>query len=89
MNLTGSHAEAQSDAVSLSYPTAEGKWAVVQQGMNDASGMARRYHWHSDEVKSFVSDPHSAIEGENMGEILNLSDSRADSARSSIVDFLS
>lgn len=69
--------------------TAEGKWAVVQQGMNDASGMARRYHWHSDEVKSFVSDPHSAIEGENMGEILNLSDSRADSARSSIVDFLS
>lgn len=69
--------------------TADGKWAVVQQGMNDASGMARRYHWHSDDVKSFVSDPHSAIEGENMGEILNLSDSRADSARSSIVDFLS
>jgi len=69
--------------------TADGKWAVVQQGMNDASAMARRYHWLSEDVRSFVSDPHSAIEGENMGEILNLSDCRADSARSSIMDFLS
>lgn len=69
--------------------TEDGKWAVVQQGMNNASGMARRYHWHSADVTSFVSDPHSAIAGENMGDILNLSDSRADQARSSIVDFLS
>lgn len=67
----------------------DGKWAVVQQGMNGADGMARRYHWHSEDVTSFVSDPHSAIEGENMGEILNLSDSRAESARGSIMDFLS
>lgn len=69
--------------------TSEGEWAVVQQGMNNANGLARRYHWHSDEVTSFVDDPHSAIVGENSGEILNLSDSRASASRSGIVDFLS
>jgi hypothetical protein len=65
-----------------------GKWAVVQQGMNDFSGMARRYHWHSSDLKSFVSDPHTAIIGTNLGEIVNLSDSRAAPAQSSIIDFL-
>lgn len=69
--------------------TSDGKWAVVQQGMNDGSGMARRYHWHSDGITSFVDNPHSAIVGENCGEILNLSDSRADGSRGSIIDFLS
>jgi len=34
--------------------TATGEWAVVQQGLNDQSGMARRYHWHSASVKDFV-----------------------------------
>jgi len=37
----------------------KGEWAVVQQGMNEA--FARRYHWLSDDVKSFVETPHSAI----------------------------
>lgn len=69
--------------------TCDGKWAVVQQGMNKNNKTARRYHWHSDEVKSFVDDPHSAIVGINEGEILNLSDTRADVARKSIVEFLS
>src|SRR5262245_27271239 len=41
--------------------TANGEWAVVQQGMNEASGLARRYHWHSPTVRDFVSDPHAAI----------------------------
>jgi hypothetical protein len=67
----------------------DGKWAVVQQGMNKDNRTARRYHWHSDEVKSFVDDPHTAIVGKNEGEILNLSDARADAARKSIVEFLS
>ncbi len=69
--------------------TSDGKWAVVQQGMNDANGMARRYHWHSEEITSFVDDPHSAIVGENCGEILNLSDARAGESRNGILDFLS
>jgi hypothetical protein len=64
-----------------------GKWAVVQQGMNEESGMARRYHWHSPAVRSFVSDPHTGVIGENIGPIINLSDSRAAEAQNSIVDF--
>ncbi|MFO8148438.1 MAG: DUF763 domain-containing protein, partial [Gillisia sp.] len=52
--------------------TSNGEWAVVQQGMIDQSGMAKRYHWHSQQVKSFVEEPHSSICGYNMGRILNL-----------------
>ena len=43
--------------------TADGEWAVVQQGMNDASRLARRYHWHSAAVRDFTADPHTAIVG--------------------------
>src|SRR5208282_6900687 len=43
--------------------TDDGRWAVVQQGMNDASRTARRYHWLSEGLTSFVEEPHSAIEG--------------------------
>lgn len=63
----------------------EGKWAVVQQGMNDQSGMARRYHWHSDALKSFVEEPHTFIYGENQGMILNLTDKNADSTRNAVL----
>lgn len=49
-----------------------GEWAIVQQGLNDATGLARRYHWHSATVKNFTSDPHAAVVGENQGEIMNL-----------------
>jgi uncharacterized protein len=43
--------------------TPSGTWAVVQQGMNDDNGMARRYHWLSTAVKSYVNEPHEAICG--------------------------
>jgi hypothetical protein len=66
--------------------TADGDWAVVQQGMNDATGYARRYHWHSPSVRDFVNDPHAAIVGEPRGEILNLVDARAAPARSALVE---
>lgn len=52
--------------------TANGQWAVIQQGMNVKNGYARRYHWHSDALPSFVTEPHKAICGENQGPILNL-----------------
>lgn len=68
--------------------TKEGKWSVVQQGMNCNNSMARRYHWHSPNITSFVSNPHSGISGKHLGEIQNLSDLRAQDARSAIVDFL-
>src|SRR5437868_6111658 len=57
--------------------SASGAWAVVQQGMNEASGMARRYHWHSASVRDFTAEPHTAIVGENQGDILNLVDRHA------------
>ncbi len=41
--------------------TAAGEWCVVQQGMCDENGMARRYHWLSDHVASFVDEPHDAV----------------------------
>ena len=66
--------------------TKEGDWAVVQQGMNVAGRKARRYHWCSPLVQSFVDEPHSAVVGENCGQILNLTAHEADSARSGILE---
>jgi hypothetical protein len=63
----------------------DGEWAVVQQGMNAAGRMARRYHWHSAAVRDFVSDPHTAIVGQPQGTILNLVDGRAEKARAALV----
>ncbi len=65
--------------------TADGEWAVVQQGMNDASGMARRYHWLSSDFQSYLNSPHSGVTGENQGLILNLAHHDADVTRDSIV----
>jgi len=65
--------------------SADGDWAVVQQGMNDANGMARRYHWHSASIKDFVCEPHTAIVGKNEGEILNLIDRRAGEAQKALL----
>lgn len=62
-----------------------GEWAVVQQGMNDVTGMARRYHWHSEKVKSFVENPHTFIYGQNQGEILNLTDRQSGGTKSAIL----
>lgn len=65
--------------------TDEGDWAVVQQGMNPAVRAARRYHWSSARLRSFVENPHSGVVGENRGEILNLTDLGAAPTRSSIL----
>lgn len=62
-----------------------GEWAVIQQGMNAMDKMARRYHWHSPGVKSFVEDPHKAICGKNQGLILNLTSKDASPTRNGIV----
>ncbi|MBQ2206348.1 MAG: DUF763 domain-containing protein, partial [Treponema sp.] len=45
--------------------SADGDWAVVQQGMNPAEKKARRYHWCSQNLKSFTEEPHSGVTGEN------------------------
>ena len=63
--------------------TDDGRWVVVQQGMNETSRHARRYHWLSEQVRSFVDEPHAAIEGQGGGEIVNLADRRAEASRRS------
>ena len=57
--------------------SADGEWAVVQQGLNDSSGLARRYHWHSATVQDFTAGPHTGIAGESQGTIMNLVDVQA------------
>lgn len=66
--------------------SAAGDWAVIQQGLNDANGLARRYHWHSASVRDFVSEPHTAIVGANEGMILNLVDRRAGPAQDALLE---
>jgi uncharacterized protein len=63
----------------------EGDWSVVQQGMREGDSMARRYHWHSAQVHSFVEEPHAAICGANQGQILNLTAMEAGTSRSGIL----
>jgi hypothetical protein len=69
--------------------TDEGHWVVVQQGMNSALKQARRYHWLSEGLTSFVDDPHTAIEGPGQGEIVNLTDRRAEASRRLQLELLS
>ena len=59
------------------FATKDGHWCVVQQGMNDKLGEARRYHWQSEGLAGFFESPHTAIEGCNVGDIVNLADVRA------------
>jgi len=66
----------------------DGKWAVVQQGMNGANRQARRYHWLSEGLTSFVDRPHAAIEGRGEGKIVNLTDHRAEASRVGQLDLL-
>ncbi|WP_454617115.1 DUF763 domain-containing protein [Bradyrhizobium cenepequi] len=70
------------------FVTEDGKWTVVQQGMNGDKRQARRYHWHSETLKSFVDEPHSAIDGPAQGEIINLTDHRAERSRIAQLDLL-
>jgi hypothetical protein len=66
----------------------DGAWVVVQQGMNDARQQARRYHWLSSSLTSFVDAPHAAIDGPGQGVIVNLTDRRAEASRRGQLDLL-
>ena len=68
--------------------SSSGEWAVIQQGMNEAAGTARRYHWHSATVRDFVSEPHTAIVGEHLGDIMNLVDRRAAPAQNALLEIV-
>jgi len=68
--------------------TDDGRWVVVQQGMNGERKQARRYHWLSEGLESFVDAPHAAIEGPTQGSIINLADREAARSRNSQLDLL-
>jgi uncharacterized protein len=68
--------------------TDDGRWAVIQQGMNGDRRQARRYHWLSEGLTSFVEEPHTAIDGAGQGEIVNLTDRRAQASRQGQLDLL-
>jgi uncharacterized protein len=68
--------------------TDDGRWVVVQQGKNGDRRQARRYHWLSESLQSFVDEPHAAIDGIEQGVIVNLTDRRADASRRRQLDIL-
>ena len=67
------------------FLTQDGEWSIVQQGMNEQSRLARRYHWHSATVKDFTCEPHTAIVGTQAGIIQNLVDERAKPAQDALL----
>jgi hypothetical protein len=68
------------------FVTDDGKWTVVQQGMNGTRRQARRYHWNSETLTNFVEEPHAAIDGPDQGNIINLTDRRAEQSRKAQMD---
>jgi uncharacterized protein len=69
--------------------TDDGHWVVVQQGMNGDLKQARRYHWQSEGLKSFIDEPHAGIDGIGQGQIVNLTDRRAEASRRAQLELLS
>jgi uncharacterized protein len=65
--------------------TSDGEWAIVQQGMNETTRTARRYHWHSATVQDFTAEHHTAIVGEHAGTIMNLVDREARPAQDALL----
>jgi hypothetical protein len=70
------------------FAASDGSWCVVQQGMNPSEREARRYHWQSENMVDFFQSPHAAIEGRNVGNIVNLAERQADSNRSASLDLV-
>jgi len=66
--------------------TIDGEWTVIQQGMNGNNRMARRYHWLSSSLESFMEEPHTSVCGKNQGLILNLTDKLAAPTKEGILE---
>src|SRR5688500_8636693 len=72
------------------FVTAAGEWAVVQQGMRDSDGSARRYHWLGSRVADLVSEPHAAIASDARAQLaLNFVAHESAGARSAATAFAS
>jgi len=66
--------------------TKKGEWAVIQQGMNVEKRLARRYHWYSGDLKSFVVEPHKGIISEGRSRPINLISISVENARKTITE---
>ena len=65
------------------------KWAVIQQGMNNQTSYARRYHWLSDDVKSFICEPHNTIVGDHrQKKVLDMTAKQSTAAQKVSVDLV-
>lgn len=64
----------------------EGRWGVIQQGMNDGTRYARRYHWVGTGLQSFVEEPHAAVCCDRRSTVLNLVALESDAARRVITE---
>jgi hypothetical protein len=70
------------------FASADGDWCIVQQGMNPLQREARRYHWQSQGLAGFFDAPHAAIDGRNVGTIINLADRHASLSRNRSLDLV-
>ena len=70
------------------FVSSDGEWAVVQQGMRDGDGTARRYHWLGSRVNDFVNEPHAAIASDARGQlVLNMVATESADARTASAEF--
>ncbi|MEM3832462.1 MAG: DUF763 domain-containing protein [Thermoprotei archaeon] len=71
------------------FVSEKGIWTVVQQGMDVSTKTARRYHWISEKINSFVNEPHTGIVGDMKKEfVLNMTAKQSEEARSISVDLV-
>jgi len=67
----------------------KGKWGVIQQGMNNETSYARRYHWLSDSIVNYVEEPHSGIiSARNEEKVLDLTSKESAEARKVSLDLI-
>ncbi|HIH73037.1 MAG TPA: DUF763 domain-containing protein [Thermococcaceae archaeon] len=67
----------------------EGRWAVVQQGMNPSVKLARRYHWFSEKIQSFTLEPHKGISGIKNDYALNTIARESKEYQKTLLDIIS
>jgi len=71
------------------FTSEKGKWAVIQQGMCCEKRSARRYHWHSAGINSYVNEPHNAIVCDVVREsVLNMTAKESEGCRKNSVDLV-
>ncbi|MFH0896824.1 MAG: DUF763 domain-containing protein [Candidatus Bathyarchaeota archaeon] len=90
-------AKVDNTAIQAGYPLyhhaffvdGDGRWLVIQQGMNTDDRTARRYHWLSDHVKSYVVEPHDAIVGSVVkNQVLDMTSQYSEGSRKTSVDLV-